>query len=349
MGHEADYWSCNHLLTLKDANRKTPGVYIVDGNRTAGKSVSFKKKLIDDFLKVKDINQFYYLYRYKCDMENCAESFFSDIGRIFYPSMIMTSKKLFGGAVVELSLDGRVCGYCIPMSASVKIKRIAPIFVRVKHGFFDEYQDESDNYLPDEISKLMSIRASIARGEGEQTRHVPLYMASNTVSMLNPYYEAFGINKRLQPNTKILRGDGWVFERTYNLSAMKAYQEDGFNRAFKRNAYYNYASQNVYLNDNLALIGKPAGFSRYVVTVRFNNEYYNVRQYDTCVYVSQGADESFPVRICFNVNDVIDDKAIRVPRTHPIVANLRGYFNRGLMRFENLKCKNMTLDLLSFT
>ena len=60
---ESKYYSCEYLLTLKDANRQVPDIYIADGNRTAGKSVTFKRKLVDTFLANKsDVNQFYYLY-----------------------------------------------------------------------------------------------------------------------------------------------------------------------------------------------------------------------------------------------------------------------------------------------
>ena len=203
------YYDCNYLLTLKDRNGNLPDIYITDGNRTAGKTVSFKRRLVDTFLKAKtDVNQFYLIYRYKTDMQSLSESFFTDIRRLFYQGHEMTEKKLFDGAVVMLLLDDKPCGYCLPLSLSAKIKRMSSIFVTVAHGFFDEYQDENNAYLPNEIDKLMSIHTSIARGDGKQSRRVPLYMASNTVSMLNPYYQALGINKMLKRDTKILRGDG---------------------------------------------------------------------------------------------------------------------------------------------
>lgn len=342
------YYSCEKLLTLKDKNGKLPDIYIADGNRTAGKSVSFKKKLVDTFFKKKDVNQFFYIYRYKTDMNNVSDSFFSDIGRLFYNGHVMTEKKIFDGAMVQLFIDSVPCGFCIPLSMASKIKRASALFTQVRHGFFDEYQDEDNKYLDNEIEKLMSIHTTIARGDGKQHRRVPLYMASNTVSIINPYYSALGINKSLKYNTKILKGDGWVYERTYNESAQKSFENAGFNRAFKTTKYFSYASQNVYLNDNLSLIDKPTGHSQYFVTIKYNLSWFNVRRYDTCYYVSQGADETFPLRICFNVNDVTDDRTVKVTRNNFIVATLREYFNRGLLRFQDVKCKNMILDLLAY-
>lgn len=343
------YYDCNYLLTLKDRNGNLPDIYITDGNRTAGKTVSFKKRLVDTFLKAKtDVNQFYLIYRYKTDMQSLADSFFTDINRLFYQGHEMTEKKLFDGAVVMLLLDDKPCGYCLPLSLSAKIKRMSSIFVTVAHGFFDEYQDENNTYLPNEIDKLMSIHTSIARGDGKQSRRVPLYMASNTVSMLNPYYQALGINKMLKRDTKILRGDGWVYERTYNENAAQAFTGSAFNRAFAASKYFGHAAENVYLNDNDALIERPCGANEYMLSIRYNNAWYSVRKYNTCVYVSEGADETYPRRVCFNYTDVIDDRAVMVNSSNYIILTLRTYFHRGLMRFENLQCKNMMFDMLSF-
>lgn len=343
------YYDCKYLLTLKDRNGKLPDIYITDGNRTAGKSVSFKKRLVDTFLKSKtDVNQFYLIYRYKTDMQSLSESFFTDIRRLFYQGHVMTEKKLFDGAVVMLLLDDKPCGYGLPLSLSAKIKRMSSIFVTVAHGFFDEYQDENNTYLPNEIDKLMSIHTSIARGDGKQSRRVPLYMASNTVSMLNPYYQALGINKMLKRDTKILRGDGWVYERTYNENAAQAFTGSAFNRAFASSKYFGHAAENVYLNDNDALIERPTGANEYMLSIRYNNAWYSVRKYNTCVYVSEGADETYPRRVCFNYTDVIDDRAVMVNSSNYIILTLRTYFHRGIMRFENLQCKNMVFDMLSF-
>lgn len=343
---ENKYYSCNRLLTLKDRNGQVPDIYIADGNRTAGKTVSFKKVLVDSFIRRGA--QFFYIFRYKTDMQNVSDMFFGDIQRLFYKDMVMTEKKLFDGAMVQLFIDDKPAGFCIPLSLSAKIKRARAMFADVQHGFFDEYQDENNIYLPDEVEKLHSIHTTIASGDGKQSRRVPLYMASNTVSILNPYYSLFGISKMLRSNTKILRGDGWVFERTYNKNAQKEFESSAFNRAFSKTKYYGFASQNVYLNDNMSLIGKPSGHSEYMCSVRYNGEWYNIRKYDTCIYASEGYDKTFPRRITFQVNDVVDDRATMVTPSHFIVQMLRLYFNRGAFRFENLRAKNMVLDLLAY-
>jgi hypothetical protein len=344
----SQYYSCKYLLTLKDCNGKLPDIYISDGNRTAGKSVAWKTLLVDRFLKGKDINQFILVFRNKYEMADCHSTFFTDIQRLFYQGHEMTSKKVAEGLIMEMFLDGETCGFACPLSMATKLKKLSPLFSRVGAMFFDEYQDESNRYLSGEVEKLMSLHTTVARGDGKQSRRVPLYMASNTVSMLNPYYNALGINKMLKSDTKFLRGDGWVMERTYNESAKKAFVEAGFNRAFKGSNYFAYASENVYLNDNNSLIEQPQGTAKYELSVKYNGYWYCCRRYDNMMYVDEGADMTYPVRICFNVDDVTDDRAVMVGRSHYMVITLRDWFSSGRMRFKNLKCKNMMLDLLSY-
>lgn len=119
--------------------------------------------------------------------------------------------------------------------------------------FLDEFQSETNHYCPDEIRKFQSIHVTIARGKGKQYRYVRTILASNSVTMLNPYYKSMGIHKMLRNDTKFLRGHGWVMEQTFNESASKSLSSSGFSKAFD-DGYSDYASQNVYLNDNETFI-----------------------------------------------------------------------------------------------
>lgn len=53
---------------------------------------------------------------------------------------------------------------------------------------FDEFQSENNDYCPNEVQKFISVHTSVARGQGKQLRYVPVYMLSNPVTLLNPYY-----------------------------------------------------------------------------------------------------------------------------------------------------------------
>lgn len=99
--------------------------------------------------------------------------------------------------------------------------------------FFDEFQSETNHYCNDEIRKFLSIHTSIARGNGEQIRYVPVYMCANPVSIINPYYVEMGISERLNDDTRFLRGDGFVLEQGYVESASEAQKQSGLIAHFR--------------------------------------------------------------------------------------------------------------------
>ena len=75
---------------------------------------------------------------------------------------------------------------------------------------------------------------------------------------------------------------------------------------------------------------------------------FNVREYDTCVYVSHGCDETFRHRYCFQHEDVTGDGTVMVNRNDFMIDYLRRIFRQGYLRFDSLEAKNMTLDMISF-
>ena len=340
------YYNNNKLLTLKDINGKKPEIFLCDGNRTAGKSYSFKSTLLRKWFRKGE--QFALIVRNQTDCKGYYESFWKDVGEDKYPEKECTEQSVAKGTFYQILIDGLVAGFVLPLSMASKIKRFSSMFIDVTSMFFDEYQDENSRYLPDEIKKLMSIHTSIARGHGEQTRYVALYMCSNTISLLNPYYVAFGIHKRLRDNTKFLRGDGWVFEKTLNENAKNAFQSSAFNRAFSSATdYFSYASENVYLNDNLSLIEKPVGDFRYIATIKYDGEMYNIRQYSNYIYVSEGCDITFPLKIAYKPVDIAGDGFWLCNKNTPITKRIKQYFECGLLRFDGLKSKNMVFDILT--
>lgn len=340
------YYSNNQLLTMKDADGKTPDIYICDGNRTAGKTYSFKLTLLRAWFRKG--HQFGLIVRNQVDAKGYAEAFWQDVGNDRYKEHSLKEEPVSKGTFYKIYIDDILAGFVLPLSMSRKLKRYSGMFVNIKALFFDEYQDESNVYLKDELQLLMSLHTTIARGHGEQSRRVPLYLVSNTVSILNPYYTTFGIHKMLRDNTKFLRGHGWVFQKTMNESAKKAFQESRFNQAFSNTKYYNYASENLYLNDNKALVEKPDGVGHYNMSFRFEDNYYNVKIYPSCVYVSKGYDMTYPVQVCFRPQDMTGDCFILVTRNSLQVQNLRQWFSSGLLRFDSLESKNAIFDILAY-
>lgn len=330
-----------------DLNGCKPEIYICTTNRTGGKTVYFSRLLVNRF---KDKNEkFCLLYRFNYELDDCADKFFKDIKGLFFQDSIMYSKKKAGGIYHELYLDGIPCGYALALNNADTLKKYSHFFSDTKRIFFDEFQSETNHYCSDEIRKLLSIHTSIARGNGEQVRYVPVYMCSNPVSVINPYYVALGITTRLNENTRFLRGDGYVLEQGFVESASEAQKSSAFNRAFSNDSYVAYASEAVYLNDNKAFIEKPAGSNKYLATLKYNGSYYGVREYYEAgvVYCDDKCDNTYPIKISVTTDDH-EINYVMLKRNDLFLSQLRYYFEKGCFRFKDLRCKEAILQALSY-
>lgn len=345
-----EFYDGTKLLSLKDLNGKEPEIYICTSNRQAGKTTYFSRLLVNKYLRGN--GKFVLLYRNINEIADVANKFFSDIQRLFFPDYVMTSKTMMKGKMAELFLtkDGgkaMSCGYAVSLRAAGKLKQYAHLLSDANSMLFDEFQPEDNSYLPNELDMFISLHTSIARGNGQQARYLPVYMVSNAVTIINPYYTSLGIAERLTKDTHFLRGDGFVMEAAHIESAASALKNSGFARAFKDSHYMQYALQNVYLNDNEAFIERPHGSAHYMFTLAFDSKKYSVWQYPDICYVSDRFDPTFPVRIAAAVGDH-DVNYQLIGRAGILTYQCRRVFEAGGFRFKNLDCKRALMNLISY-
>lgn len=341
------YYDGTKLLSMKDLNGCKPEIYICETNRTGGKTTYYGRLCVNAFKKRGE--KFALIYRFNYELDDIADKFYKDISKLFFPGTVMTSKRRANGIFHELFIDEESCGYGISLNSADQIKKYSHLFSDIHRMIFDEFQSETNHYCTDEVKKLLSIHTSIARGQGEQIRYVPVFMLGNPVSILNPYYVELGISERLRDDTKFLRGDGFVMERGFIDSASKAQLESGFNRAFSKNNYVAYSAQNVYLNDNKAFVEKPAGNSRYLATLKYNGMEFAIREFAEAgiIYCDDKADYSFKTKITVTTDDH-EINYVMLKKNDFFLANLRYFFERGCFRFKDLRCKEAVLKALSY-
>lgn len=335
------------LLSLHDLTNQKPEIFISTSNRSAGKTTYFNRLCVNRFIKKQE--KFCLVYRFKYELDSISNKFFKDIQELFFENYEMTNESRGKGVYHELFLNGVSCGYAVALNCADQIKKYSHLLSDTKRMLFDEFQSETNNYCSREVEKLISIHTSIARGGGKQVRYVPVYMISNQVSVLNPYYTILGIGSRLQNKTKYLKGNGWVFENSFNETASKAQVESGFNRAFAGSKYVAYASQNIYLNDNYSFIENVSGKNRYLSTIRYNGKNYAIRSYDELgiIYCDEKVDYSFPSKISVTTDD-LQVNYVNLRNNSMFISNMRYFFDNGCFRFKNLACKEAIFMLLSY-
>lgn len=341
------YYDGTKLLSMLDINGNKPEIYMCTTNRTGGKTTYFGRLCINRFLDKGE--KFGLLYRYNYELDDIAEKFYKDLGSLFFPNYTMTSKRRASGTFQELFLNDKSCGYGLSLNNADQIKKYSHLFSDVQRMVFDEFQSETNHYCEHETNKFVSVHTSIARGQGKQVRYVPVYMLSNPVSIINPYYVEMGISSRLKDDTKFLRGDGFVLEQGYIESASIEQKNSGFNRAFSKNNYTAYSSECVYLNDNKAFVEKPAGKSKYLCTLRYKGSDFALREYTESglIYCDDKADSSFLTRISVTTDDH-NINYVMLKRNDFFLLNLRYFFEHGCFRFKDMRCKEAVLSALSY-
>lgn len=341
------YYDGTKLLSMLDINGNKPEIYMCTTNRTGGKTTYFGRLCINRFLDKNE--KFGLIYRYNYELDDIADKFYKDLGSLFFPSYTMTSKRRAKGTFQELFLNEKSCGYALSLNNADQIKKYSHLFSDIQRMIFDEFQSETNHYCDNETKKFISIHTSIARGQGEQVRYVPVYMLSNPVSIINPYYVEMGISGRLKDDTKFLRGDGFVLEQGYIESSSIAQKNSGFNRAFSKNSYTAYSSECIYLNDNKAFVEKPAGKSKYLCTLRYKGSDFALREYTESglIYCDDKADSSFLTRLSVTTDDH-NINYVMLKRNDFFLSNLRYFFEHGCFRFKDMRCKEAVLSALSY-
>ena len=341
------YYDGPKLLSMKDLNGETPEIYMVTTDRTGGKTTYFGRLCINRFLNKGE--KFALVYRYNYELDDVGDKFYKDLKTLFFPEQEMTTKRRANGIFHELFLNDISCGYAISLNSADQIKKYSHLFSDVSRMIFDEFQSETNHYCTDEIKKLLSVHTSIARGQGKQVRYVPVYMLSNPVSIINPYYVELGVSARLKDDTKFLKGDGFVLEQGFIETASRAQKTSSFNRAFSANKYIAYSAESVYLNDSKTFIEKPSGTSHYLCTIKYCGTEYGIKEYADggFLYCDDSPDKTFPVKIAITTEDH-NINYVMLKRNNLLLSNLRYFFEKGCFRFKDLRCKEALLSAIKY-
>ena len=338
------FYSGYKLLNTLDINGNKPEIFISEGNRSTGKTTFYNSFLIREFKEYG--KKFALIVRNRSHLSNCAEKFFTNIQKLYFPEDIMTSKTENHGAWSALFLNDKKCGYVLPLTSSNMIKNASHMLSQVDWLLFDEFQAEDNNYVPDEVNKLISIHTSIARGINESVKYLPMIMIANKVSLINPYYLALGISDRLQKDTKMLKGNGYVLERFFNENVAEQHKSSLFNSAFQKTDYNNGLAEDIYLNDNETFVEKMSGDSNYICTVYYNGKAFSISEFtkSELIYCSRNVNNEYPVKIAIDIKSMNTDNHF-ITLYPNLAKTLRYYFSRGLFRFADIECKEAILNL----
>ena len=171
------YYNSHDLCTYNRLHNMVVGV------RGHGKTYHYTDKCIKIGLEQKDIS-FVVLVRYKEDIKEIKDGWWSIVEHL-YPDYQFYSKRNI--IYAKSTLETFPIGEFVALREYMRVKRKPRPKVRII--FFDEFLNEENDYLKNEIKAYLSICDSIIRNRS----NVRCYLVSNHISVINPYFNYFGI------------------------------------------------------------------------------------------------------------------------------------------------------------
>ena len=241
-----------------------------------------------------------------------------------------------------------LCGYAVSLSAAEQIKRYSHLLSDIDFILFDEVFPENDVYLKNEISLFMSVHDSLARGNGQMSKYLPVILVGNLISIVNPYFDALGVIDLLQLETNFYRGDGFVIEQNFNELSARAHADSAFHAALSGSAYTAATQERKYINTKYDMIDNSVcDNGRYIVTIRSNNQLFSVRYNEEgyFYYVSDTPDPHFRLQHAATQDDISEAAIFDPASTYRKM--LRDKFRENRLRFKNLRCKTAAIHFIT--
>lgn len=303
-------------------------------NRGFGKSYGAKKRCIDRFLKYGE--QFIYVRRYKTELKKIYK-YFEDIQDQYKGHEFQVKGRTF-------YIDGKVCGYAIPLSTSL-IEKSNP-YPKVCTIIYDEFIIDKGHlrYLENEVEVMLELVSTICRTRD----NVRVYFLANNVSEVNPYFTYFNIKLPEGNIIKTFNEGTIVVEKNTDDVFMEQMKATKFGRLVKGTKYGDYSIENKSLRDSDTFIEKLPlknctplsniiyNSQRVQVWLDRKNNFYYINQkivFDTETLSLESDDHS--------ENSILNAKTIRFSILDDIIKS----FQVGLVRFESQQVKHIMYDI----
>lgn len=303
-------------------------------NRGFGKSYGAKKRCIDRFLKYGE--QFIYVRRYKTELKKIYK-YFEDIQDQYKGHEFQVKGRTF-------YIDGKVCGYAIPLSTSL-IEKSNP-YPKVCTIIYDEFIIDKGHlrYLENEVEVMLELVSTICRTRD----NVRVYFLANNVSEVNPYFTYFNIKLPEGNIIKTFNEGTIVVEKNTDDVFMEQMKATKFGRLVKGTKYGDYSIENKSLRDSDTFIEKlPLKNCTPLSNIIYNgqrvqvwldrkNNFYYINQkivFDTETLTLESVDHS--------ENSILNAKTIRFSILDDIIKS----FQVGLVRFESQQVKHIMYDI----
>lgn len=300
--------------------------------RGAGKTYSSVKWLINNFAKTGE--QFIYLRRSQTELDNALPKLFDP----YAPEgdFLDNELKVMGET---LYYDNEVCGYGLAVSTAYKKKSVS--YARVKYILFDEFIQEDNKYLKDELHKFLSCIETVGR-----MRDISVICLANQNTVYNPYYIYFDVRPASPdtPRTRF-RSKSVLIYQFFSTAYRTAKKNTRFGQLISGTKYGDFLLDNKAIHDDYTYVNQLDGVKKTPMVNMFI-EGVNIVAYH-CWYKGD-------IIIFFKIRELVnnipaynfdkqlkEERVIDNVRNIPAVKRITRHIKNGTIAFNDMRVKNI--------
>lgn len=329
------YWNIDRTLSYNCLFN------FIIGMRGVGKTYGSLKWCIKHYKSTG--KQFLYVRRIKTELEKLTimhgGRLFNAVKREFPDDDLKAESNI-------LSMNKEVIGYSQALSTASILKSDA--FPDVDTIIFDEFIIDNSgtyHYLKDEVRKFFDLYETVARG-----RDVRVLFLSNAVSVTNPYFDFFHLNKPVNGDIQRFgKHKDILVENTVNTRLQAQKKQSRFGQIIEGSDYSDYAYSNEWLLDNEDFIANKPGNCRYYVSVRYKDTWLGVWFDDVNYryYISLDVDQQCPYKYSATTDDHKPNIMLfSIGKKMAWIKELIDAYQLGCVWYESVKIKNWFRDIM---
>lgn len=307
--------------------------------RGVGKSFGSKLYVAKRFLKTG--KQFVYIRRYKTELK---EAMMKKGNPIFF-DQIKKDPAVKGHKLTNtndtMSIDGKVCGYAIPLSIANILK--SATYEGVDTIIFDEFIIDKGHYhyLQNEVIQMLDVIETISR-----LRDIRVLFLANSISITNPYFTFFDLTLPYNSEYKTFKDGLILVYYGRNLKYREVKKATRFGKLIDGTEYGKYAIDNEFLRDSKSFIKKKTKNCKFYFILVIQNKKFGIwcDYKEGYMFISNDYDPNCPVLFSINPDDHNESTLLIRCRTSPFFKSIIEHYRLARLCFESQQIKNVVMN-----
>jgi hypothetical protein len=316
-------------------------VYFICGGRDVGKTFGARKAAIENYFTQREkgrLGCFCEITRFKDSKGDIERDYFTklQLKGFFTEYEFKWENHAAYFRISDSDDEWQLIGYCVALTEYIDIKK--QTFIGLEYGFiiFDEAIIESNDryhrYLANEFDNyFLSVLSSLLREDVENVGGTKIFLLGNSVDLLCPYFEAFGITFNMLSNYGIY----WVHNKTVLFwNVEPRFTDEEINKTIVGRLGVNAATKNMIFNNefvtnNDEFICEKPKYARVIGGIVFNGRKFSIWIFGKSLFVSSKMPNNLHIFTLLYDDGSINYTALRRNSTL-MDAVKRAYFNNSI-------------------